>query len=148
MKKLIILSLIVISLGLCVNSVSAQGSGTIRANTLGYVWGTAADTLIQSDTLDYTFRVRGEHPLDLNFGLYVAKTSGTVTSNFIFAGSMVDSASWYTNIDTIALSNVSTGKGGEVNLDDFNYPYLRVRSITSATAQKAAYQLYYISREE
>ena len=131
------------------NQGKAQDSGTLYPSTYGYVWGDpTADTLIQSDTIDYTFRVRGEGVLDLRFGLYVEKVSGTVTSNFIFAGAMADTAAWYQDLDTIALSNVSSGLGGEVNLDDFNYPFLRIRSITTATAQKASYLLEYISRYE
>jgi len=130
-----------------VNAQQAQ-SGNLYPGTYGYVWGTASDSLAASDTLQYTFRVRGPNVLDLNLALHVEKTSGTVTSNFIFAGSMRDITAWYVDIDTIALSGVSTGKGGEVNLDDFNYPYLRVRSISGAGAQDAYYRLEYISRDE
>lgn len=141
MRKFIILAIALLGFSFA----EAQTSTVLRDNAYGSFWGNAADTLVASDTLDIVLRVRGAKTRDLRFGLELTKVSGTVTNDFFFAGSMDNVV--YTDIDTIANSNASSGTT-EMRLDNFNYPYLRIRGIAGATAQKASYELFYISRDD
>jgi len=141
MKKLILLAIVLLGF----NFANAQKTDIMRADAYGSYWATAADTLVASDTLDIVIRVRGSSTRDINFGLELTKVSGTVSNNFFFAGSMDNVV--FTDLDTIAYSDASSGTT-EKRLDNFNYPYLRVRGIAGATAQKASYELFYISRDD
>jgi len=149
MKRLIFFVTILAALFIS-NNADAQTSGSLRDGTYGYIWGdSASDTLVASDSLTHTFRVRGSETLDLFFQLYATKVSGTVTNNFIFYGAMADVEAYYTPIDTISLSDASTGPIVDtVRLHDFNYPFLKVQGEAGATAQNAWYQLWFISRNE
>jgi hypothetical protein len=117
----------------------------MREDSYGSFGGTAADTLVASDELQIIMRVQGSATRDINLGLELTKVSGTVTNNFFFSGSMDNVV--YTNIDTIAYSNASSGTT-DLRLDNFNYPYLKVVGVAGATAQKASYQLFYINRQD
>lgn len=128
------------------NVPTVAGAYTLSNDSYVYYWGNATDTLVASDTLAIVLRVRGSVSRDLSFGLLTTKVSGTVTNNFVFYYSM-DGSNWTSTGDTIANSNASTNLQVK-NLDDFNYPYLKLQSITGATEQKAWYKLYAISRDE
>jgi hypothetical protein len=121
-------------------------TGNVSENSYGSLLGVAArDTLVASDTIIYNLRVQGAHVLDMNFGLHVTKVSGTVTNNWFLEYS-IDNVTW-TKLDTIALSNASTGMNYK-RIENFNWPYLRFYALAGATAQKAHYKLWYIIRRE
>lgn len=114
----------------------------------GSIWGTVNDTLVESDTMSYVFRVKSNTVLDMNFGLDVTKVSGTVTNKFYFYPSY-DGTAFLGAIDSITNTDAATGFNlDDVDLDDFNYPFIKVEGISPATAQKASYLLWYIVREE
>lgn len=149
MRKLL-LFLFVAILGMVANaqtSVSSQvdGSLTLSENSYVYFWGAATDTLIESDTITVILRARGSEVRNIGLGLYVTKVSGTVTNAFYVSYSM-DGVT-FTDTDTITLTNASTGLAGTVNIANSVYPYIRIQGIAGATAQKASYKLFAISRD-
>jgi hypothetical protein len=152
MKKIILLLSCLIGIVAMSNAQTAitgkvAGSLYLEANTYVYYWGAATDTLVASDTLSLDLRVRGEVARDITLGLYVTKVSGTVSNSFVVYSS-IDGVNYTSTGDTITLSNASTGLAGTVNLDDYNAPYLRIKGVAGATAQKAWYKLFAISRNE
>lgn len=126
--------------------VTAQDK-TVKSPSEGYIWGTDADTIMASDTLEYVFKLQSGTVMDLRFMLTTTKTSGTVTEAFIFAGSVTGDDGSYESIDTITNTDAATNIQ-HLNIDDFNYEYLRVRAITGATAQLASFRLDYLIRNE
>lgn len=151
MKKLIFLiSLFVVLFSVESKSQTALGRGAnvlVENSTYGYLWGTTADSLYASTTLTATLRIKNDNLQTIKMGLYVTKISGTVTADFIIAGSM-DKVT-YVNIDTIAISNVSTGMSADyANLTSWNYPYMKITATASATAQRSWFKLYFISRKQ
>lgn len=128
--------------------VSMAQTHVTTATTVGDASGTfwtSADTIIQSESMTHTIRLKGETAMDLQFQLKTTKVSGTVTQNIIFSGS--NDGTTFNNIDTIANSNASTNTQF-LNIDDFNYSYLRVTFTNSATAQAAWFQCWYSFRHE
>lgn len=149
MKKIFLL-LMLVSMAAMVNAqknvATVSGAKELPSDSYVSYWGATTDTLVESDTLSMVLRVRGNTVRDLTFGLLTTKVSGTVTNDFVFYYSM-DGANWTSTGDTLKNDNASTNLN-TVNIDDFNYPYLKVQSITGAIAQKAWYKLYAISRNE
>jgi len=149
MKKIFLL-LMLVSMAAMVNAqtnvATVSGAKELPSDSYVSYWGAKTDTLVASDTLSMVLRVRGNTVRDLTFGLLTTKVSGTVTNDFVFYYSM-DGANWTSTGDTLKNNNASTNLN-TVNIDDFNYPYLKVQSITGSTAQKAWYKLYAISRNE
>ncbi len=144
-KILFLIALLVASVSYAQTNVgTVSGSKTLAQDSYVYYLGKTTDTLGASDTLDLLLRVTGSDVPQLGLGLYVTKVSGTVTNNFILQSSM-DGVN-FTNVDTIKLSNASTGMNMKA-LTNYNYPYLRIRGISGATAQKAYYKVYAINRK-
>lgn len=151
MKK--ILFVIIAILAMCLQGMAqttVNQTATSKSSLQGdyvYYWGATTDTLVASDDITLDIRVKGEGTPNIGLMLYVTKVSGTVTNSFVLYYSM-DGVNYTTTGDTITLSNASTGVAGTVNLDDFVYPYLRIKGVAGATAQKAWYKLYLINRKE
>lgn len=144
-KILFLIALLVASVSYAQTNVgTVSGSKTLAQDSYVYYLGKTTDTLGASDTLDLLLRVTGSDVPQLGLGLYVTKVSGTVTNNFILQSSM-DGVN-FTNVDTIKLSNASTGMNMKA-LTNYNYPYLRIRGISGATDQKAYYKVYAINRK-
>ena len=147
MKKIIsIFVLTALMFAVSCGGANAQDR-TLKGPSSGYFWGATTDSLLQSDSITYEIRIKGDHVFDINLGLYVTKESGTVTNNFIIYGSM-DGTNWTSTGDTIANSNASTGMATYKDIDDWNYPYIMIRGESGATAQEANYKMYYIFRYE
>lgn len=136
--------MIIISfLALFLGSAIAQETGTIRQPDYLSFWGTAADTLIASDSLSLTLRVRGTNRSQIDLQLDITKVSGTVTNNFFIKGSM-DGTNYF-DTDTIANTDAATSRVLK-SLSNWNYPYMMIRGEAGATAQKASYKLWWINR--
>ena len=144
-KILFLIALLVASVSYAQTNVGVvSGSKTLAQDTYVYYLGKTTDTLVASDTLDLLLRVTGADVPQIGIGLYVTKVSGQVTNNFILQSSM-DGVN-FTNVDTIKLSDASTGMNTKA-LTNYNYPYLRIRGISGATPQKAYYKVYAINRK-
>lgn len=144
-KILFLIALLVASVSYAqTNAGTVSGSKTLAQDSYVYYLGAKTDTLVANDTLDLLLRVTGADVPQLGLGLYVTKVSGTVTNNFILQSSM-DGVN-FTNVDTIKLSNASTGMNMKA-LTNYNYPYLRIRGISGSTDQKAYYKVYAINRK-
>jgi hypothetical protein len=113
------------------------------APTYGYIWGAATDTITSSGTNIQAIRLTGTGLMKIDLQLDVTKTSGTVTNNLFIQKSM--DGTNYTNTDTIALSNASTGRNLKT-ISNWNYPYIRFYQVAPATAQVASYKLWIIAR--
>jgi hypothetical protein len=141
-KLLFLIALLVASVSYAQTNVGVvSGSKPLAQDT--YVYYTT-DTLVENSTLDLLLRVTGSDVPQIGIGLYVTKVSGTITNNFILQSSM-DGVN-FTNIDTIKLSDASTGMNVKL-LSNYNYPYLRIHGVSGATAQKAYYKVYAINRK-
>jgi hypothetical protein len=141
-KLLFLIALLVASVSYAQTNVGVvSGSKPLAQDT--YVYYTT-DTLVENSTLDLLLRVTGSDVPQIGIGLYVTKVSGTITNNFILQSSM-DGVN-FTNVDTIKLSNASTGMNVKL-LSNYNYPYLRIHGVSGATAQKAYYKVYAINRK-
>jgi hypothetical protein len=141
-KLLFLIALLVASVSYAQTNVGVvSGSKLLAQDT--YVYYTT-DTLVENSTLDLLLRVTGSDVPQIGIGLYVTKVSGTITNNFILQSSM-DGVN-FTNVDTIKLSNASTGMNVKL-LSNYNYPYLRIHGVSGATAQKAYYKVYAINRK-
>lgn len=130
-----------------INKTTADAPAYVSGPTYAYFWGTAAsDTLGASDTLDQVIRIKGDGLLQIEFQLDRTKVSGKVTNNF-FVESSLDGTNW-TRQDTIAHSNVATGVTLSTDecFDNWNWPYMRIRGVSGATAQKAWYKGWLIIR--
>lgn len=136
---MIIISFLALFLGAGI----AQETGTIRQPDYVSFWGTAADTLVASDSLTLTLRIRGTNRSQIDMALAITKVSGTVTNNFFIKGSM-DGITYF-DIDTIANSDAATSIVYN-SMADWNYPYMMIRGEAGATAQKASYKLWWINR--
>lgn len=152
MKKFILLLSCLIGLVSMSNAQTpingkVTGSLWLEPGVYCYYWGATTDTLVASDDITLDLRVRGDVVRDITLGLYVTKVSGTVSNSFVVYSS-IDGANYTTTGDTITLSNASTGLAGTVNLDDYNAPYLRIKGVAGATAQKAWYKLFVATRNE
>lgn len=144
-KILFLIALLVASVSYAqTNAGTVSGSKTLAQDSYVYYLGKTTDTLVANDTLDLLLRVTGSDVPQIGIGLYVTKVSGTVTNNFILQSSM-DGVN-FTDVDTIKLSNASTGMNMKA-LTNYNYPYLRIRGISGASAQKAYYKVYAINRK-
>lgn len=144
-KILFLIALLVASVSYAqTNAGTVSGSKTLAQDSYVYYLGKTTDTLVANDTLDLLLRVTGSDVPQIGIGLYVTKVSGTVTNNFILQSSM-DGVN-FTNVDTITLSNASTGMNMKA-LTNYNYPYLRIRGISDTTTQKAYYKVYAINRK-
>ena len=144
-KILFLIALLVASVSYAQTNVGVvSGSKPLAQDTYVYYLGAKTDTLVASDTLDLLLRVTGADVPQIGIGLYVTKVSGTVTNNFILQSSM-DGVN-FTNVDTIKLSNASTGMNMKA-LTNYNYPYLRIRGVSDTTEQKAYYKVYAINRK-
>lgn len=144
-KILFLIALLVASVSYAqTNAGTVSGSKTLAQDSYVYYLGKTTDTLVASDTLDLLLRVTGADVPQIGIGLYVTKVSGTVTNNFILQSSM-DGVN-FTNVDTIKLSNASTGMNMKA-LTNYNYPYLRIRGVSDTTEQKAYYKVYAINRK-
>jgi hypothetical protein len=147
MRNLLILVVMILGIGTTFAQIKLTET-TLNENSYGSFWGATNDTLGASDTIAVALRVRGKVVRDLTFQLHVTKVSGTVTNNFVFKYSM-DGEEYTTTGDTIKCSNASTGLvSSPKNFDDYSYPYLKLEGISGATAQKARYKLWAISRDE
>jgi len=144
-KLLFLIALLVASVSYAQTNVGVvSGSKLLAQDTYVYYLGKTTDTLVENDELDLLLRVTGSDVPQIGIGLYVTKVSGTVTNNFILQSSM-DGVN-FTNIDTIKLSDASTGMNVKL-LSNYNYPYLRIHGVSGATAQKAYYKVYAINRK-
>ena len=144
-KILFLIALLVASVSYAqTNAGTVSGSKTLAQDSYVYYLGKTTDTLVANDTVDLLLRVTGADVPQIGIGLYVTKVSGTVTNNFILQSSM-DGVN-FTDVDTIQLSNASTGMNMKA-LTNYNYPYLRIRGISGATDQKAYYKVYAINRK-
>ena len=144
-KLLFLIALLVASVSYAQTNVGVvSGSKLLAQDTYVYYLGKTTDTLVENSTLDLLLRVTGSDVPQIGIGLYVTKVSGTITNNFILQSSM-DGVN-FTNIDTIKLSDASTGMYVKL-LSNYNYPYLRIHGVSGATAQKAYYKVYAINRK-
>jgi len=143
MKKLVLL-LVILLAGMAGMAQTHTTTLTTSGEASGTFW-TSADTIAESESQQISIRVKGSSVMDLQFQLKTTKVAGTVTQNIIFSGS--NDGTTYTPIDTIANSNASTNTQF-MNLDDFNYSYVRVTFTNSVTAQTAWFQCWYSFREE
>lgn len=144
-KILFLIALLVASMSYAQTNVGVvSGSKLLAQDTYVYYLGKTTDTLVASDTLDLLLRVTGSDVPQLGLGLYVTKVSGTVTNNFYIQSSM--DGTNFTNVDTITLSNASTGLNS-IQLTNYNYPYLRIRGVSDTIEQKAYYKVYAINRK-
>ena len=149
MKKYI-LGLIFLSLSVLGFSQNSDKITTsVRLPNFVYIWGAStSDTVVASQTKTASIRVYGDNVTQLNMRLSTTKISGTVTNNVLFYGSF-DGTTLDVPIDTIVNTNVSTGYKYVTpsRWTAFNYPYLIVKIVAPATAQKAWYRLDFIGRE-
>lgn len=145
-KILFLIALLVASVSYAqTNAGTVRGSKTLAQDTYVYYLGAETDTLGKSDTLDLLLRVTGADVPQIGIGLYVTKVSGTVTNKFYFQSSM-DGVN-FTNVDSIQLSDAPDKGMYMKTLTNYNYPYLRIRGCSGATAQKAYYKVYAINRK-
>ena len=140
---------IILGLLLLVAAMPADAQDiTLTRPTYTEFLGAATDTLIESETLSYTVRLKGTHVYDINAALEITKVSGTVTNNWLVYYSM-DGTNFVASGDTLAInSDASTSVVAALDLDDWNYPYIRFSSTAPATAQKASYGIHFICRYE
>jgi hypothetical protein len=140
------------------DAVLVQQATAVQQSLMQYITATKLDlrtskdryvyhTLIAYDDITLNLRVRGSATHNIAIVLYATKVSGTVTNTFVTYYSM-DGVNYTSTGDTITLSNASTGLKGTINLDDYPYPYLRIKGAAGATAQKAYYKVFAISRAE
>jgi len=98
------------------------------------IWGTTADTLTNADTLTFVYRVRGSQTMDINMKLYNDRISGTVAGTLISYQS-IDGVNYEATGDTITVSTASDAMDSEeLDLDNFNYPYLKLIFLQSGTS--------------
>ncbi|NCB43619.1 MAG: hypothetical protein EOM59_13520 [Clostridia bacterium] len=142
MRKLILIALLAV--GMMAGAQTHTTTGSTNGDASGTFW-SSADTIAASESQQITIRVKGKSAMDLQFQLKTTKVAGTVTQNVIFSGS--NDGVTFTNIDTIANTNASTNTQF-LNIDDFNYSYIRVAFTNSATAQTAWFQCWYSFRYE
>ncbi len=144
-KILFLIALLVASVSYAqTNAGTVSGAKTLAQDSYVYYLGKTTDTLVARDTLDLLLRVTGADVPQIGIGLYVTRVSGTVTNNFILQSSM-DGIN-FTDVDTIKLSNASTGMNMK-SLTNYNYPYLRIRGVSDTIEQKAYYKVYAINRK-
>ena len=142
MRKLILIALLAV--GMIAGAQNFSYTTSTAGDASGNFW-SSNDTIEASDTLAMTIRVKSDMVMDLQFQLNTTKISGTLTQDVIFSGS--NDGVNYVNIDTITNTAGSTNTQF-LNIDDFNYSYVRARMINSATAQSAWFKCYYSFRKE
>lgn len=140
MKKLLLLFF---SILFCVN-IFAQDK-TVASPYAGTFWGAETDTLIASDTIQYSILMRSKQVVDITFTLQLTKVSGTVTNEFVVYGSNILDEGAYVSLDTITNTDAVTGYSN-IHVDSFNYKYLIVKGIAGAITQKAWYKGTYVIR--
>jgi len=151
MKYILLLFALIMALN--VSAQKPKNTTTIANDAYGYVFGAAKDTIAASDTLYYKIRLTSNYSPDINWCLQMTKTSGTVTNTWYFYGSMIDS--WTVTdavaIDTITLTGASSGYTNLTTAQrarwvKYRFPYIIVKGIAGATAQRAKYKLFYLTR--
>jgi hypothetical protein len=151
MKKILsILLLIVCISGHSQSSLDSTKIGgvwvkAIKGPTWGHFWGTSADTLNASDTLTKIIRIIGDGYMTGEFALKITKTSGTLTNKCYFSKSVSYPYSWEL-VDSIVNTNASTGVVAPKVLSNWNAPFMKVEEISPATAQRGAYEMFFIMR--
>lgn len=143
MKKYILILLVFIGLISACDNTAAQDKYIVGPQYLTLM-GATADTLGASDTLDYVIRLQGSNRHYIEMQQDLTKVSGTVTNNLFIQESMDNIL--YNDVDTIANSNESTGSTAKILAKPIVKPYVRLRWISPATAQKASYSVEWINR--
>jgi len=144
MRKFILLIVVMFAF-LAISTAQTHNTTQTTVNDVSGSFWSSADTIAQSESMQRVIRVKSANVMDLQFQLKTTKVSGTVTQDIIFAGS--NDGTTYVNLDTIANSNASTNTQF-LNIDDFNYSYLKVSFTNSETAQLAWFQIWYSFRYE
>lgn len=92
------------------------------------------DTLTNTDSDAFVFRIKGLRTQDFTVKLYTDFVSGLSSGTLIAAGSINGVA--YTNIDTITIASVMADAmdTGVITLNDYNYPYLKFTMAQTGTA--------------
>jgi hypothetical protein len=121
--------------------------GYITEPSYVYVWGSTSDTLTDTDTADFVFRIMGVDAQDFNIQLYNDHVSGTAGGVLIASRSI--NGVTYTNLDTITVSGLTADAldSEVINLDDYLWPYLKFRYITSGTAVTVPKLIIYTKKD-
>lgn len=119
-------------------------NGYITMPDYQYVWGTAADTQTNADTLDFVWRVKGKNVFDMTIKLYNDHVSGTAGGKLKTYYS-IDGVN-YTLKDSIVVSSLTADAldSEVITIDNFLYPYLKVNYIQSGTAVTIPKVYFYV----
>lgn len=143
MKKIInILMLIVLACAAC--KVQAQTKptevtpdGYIKKPTYAYWLGTTSDTLTNAVSDSVIIRVKGSKTYDFSIQLYSDFVSGTA-ANLVKTYRSIDGATYTVTAagDSIYQTSITADvlSTAVVTLDNFNYPYLKIKVTQTGTA--------------
>jgi len=138
MKKIIVfLSMLIVAIFATAQTkvTEVTPDGYLESGRYVYIWGSSADTLSNADTLNYSFRVKGEQVFDIKIGLYSDFVSGSAGGTLVGYGSL-DGANYFSLGDTITVSSLTADGFDSETLDysDFMWPYLKLIYLQSGTA--------------
>jgi hypothetical protein len=144
MKKLLIF-LALFAIGLM---AGAQSTYTYTATTVndvrGHVWD-YADTLVNSQTIDWIVRVKSPTVMDMEFQVVFDELSGAATGTLTVLGSN-DGVTFITCSPTV--SGTATADGSIwAKVTDFNYSYVKFLMTVTGT-QTCTMKAYYSFRQE
>lgn len=111
--------------------------GYITQPLYQYIFGTTADTMTNADTSTFVYRVKGNSTLDFNMQLYIDFVSGSSGGTVITYRSIDGNDYTATGVgDTITFSTITADalQSTVIDLDNFNFPYLKLIFIQAGTA--------------
>lgn len=120
------------------NMASVATDGYITAGQYVNIWGAAADTLKNGDTLVYVARVKGDQTFDIESQLYVDWKSGTSALKLKTYKS-IDGVNYIVTAaaDSITGSAITADylDTEKLTFSDVMFPYLKVQIIQTGTAK-------------
>lgn len=148
MRKLIFLFALM-AFGMMASAQAWSTSTSIIAPSSGELWGagTHDTTLTGSINTTYIIRLKSDRPMDITLQAYMAKISGTVTGNVILISGSNDGTTWNPVDSTLKLGSDATATKF-VNLDDWNYSYMKLYNHGLGSSGKVKTNLWYSIRQE
>lgn len=152
MKKLIsiLLLIMVAMIGYSQKNVpSVATDGVLTAGQYVYIFGSAADTLKNADTLEYVFRIKGDQTFDIKTQLYNNHVSGTANLK-VKTYKSIDGVNYVVTATADSITSASvTGDGldsEELTFSDVMFTYLKVIIWQSGTAVTVP-KMYFVTRK-
>lgn len=148
MKKFVLV-IMLMAIGMIVSAQNWSSSVSVISPASGILWGAGTHDTISTGhiTTDYVIRLKSDRPMDIQFQTYMQKISGTNTGNVVIVYGSNDGSTWNYIDSTMKLASDATATK-YLNLDDFNYSYIKLTGRGRGVSGITKLNCWYSIREE